>query len=347
MIKTFDKLGYFLREVKKFYAHDKYISKNYQKFFPCFQKIINKIAIVNHWFRIEDLLITFHQWGETLKKEKLECWINQYSFAINKSKKILVIMPGNIPMVGFHDLLCVLLSGHKIIIKLSEEDNLLLPFLCKIITHEKPILKNKIKFTNNIFHEKFDYVIATGNNNTARYFEYYFRKYPILLRKRRTSIAVLQGTETEEELISLNQDMLTYSGRGCRNVGKIFIPHNYDIHLILKRSFISEYITENYKYTDNYRYYLSIYTMNKVFFQKNHFILFKEEKNYHSPISVVYYEFYDNLDQLKKIISENNLHIQCIVSKNIMKKEISFGKTQYPELRDYADEIDTIQFLNR
>lgn len=346
MIKIFDRLGSFLREVKKFYAYDKDLSKYSKMFFPHFQKIINKITIKNSWFRIEDLLITFDQWGKTLKKEKLKCWMNQYSFSKKKSKKILVIMPGNIPMVGFHDFMCVILSGHNIIIKLSEEDNLLLPFLCKIIIYEKPILKNKIKFTNNIFHEKFDYVIATGNNNTARYFEYYFRKYPCLLRKSRTSVAVLQGTETKEELISLNRDMLTYSGRGCRNVGKIFIPHNYDIHLILKKSFISEYITKNYKYTDNYKYYLSIYTMNKVFFQKNHFVLFKKEKNYHSPISVVYYEFYKNLNQLKKTIIRKKNHIQCVVSKNFLEKEIPFGKTQYPKLEDYADEIDTIQFLN-
>ncbi|WP_185860608.1 acyl-CoA reductase [Blattabacterium cuenoti] len=347
MIKTFDKLGSFLREVSKFYAHDKYLSKYYKKFFPSFQKVLKKVTIKNSWFRIEDLLITFDQWGETLKKEKLKCWMSKYYLTKKKYKKILVIMPGNVPMVGFHDFLCIILSGHKIIIKLSEEDNLLLPFLCKIIIHENPILKNKIKFTNNIFNEKFDYVIATGNNNTARYFEYFFRKNPILLRKSRTSIAVLQGTETEKELISLNRDMLTYSGRGCRNVGKIFIPHHYDVHLILKKSFISEYITKNYKYIDNYKYYLSIYTMNKVSFQKNHFILFKEEKNYHSPISVVYYEFYDNFHKLKKIILKNKNHIQCIVSKNFLEKEILFGKTQYPKLEDYADEIDTIQFLNR
>ncbi len=346
MIKTFDKLGSFLREVKKFYSHDKYLSKHYKKFFSSFIKILKKITIENNWFRIEDLLITFDQWGKTLKKEKLESWMSKYYFPNKKYKKILVIMPGNVPMVGFHDFLCVILSGHKIIIKLSEEDNLLLPFLCKMIIHENPMLKNKIKFTNNIFYEKFDCVIATGNNNTSRYFEYYFRKYPVLLRKSRTSVAVLQGKETEEELILLNKDMLTYSGRGCRNVGKIFIPHDYNVHCILQKSFISEYITKNYKYTDNYKYYLTIYTMNKVSFQKNHFVILKEEKNYHSPISVVYYEFYNNLNQLKKIIVEKSNDIQCIVSKNFLEKETFFGKTQYPKLENYADEIDTIQFLN-
>ncbi|WP_185863143.1 acyl-CoA reductase [Blattabacterium cuenoti] len=348
MIKTFDKIGSFLREVNEFYVHKKCLSKYSQKFFSSFQKTINKVTTTNDWFRMEDLLITFSQWSKNLKKEKLEYWMSKYSITKKKTKKILVIMPGNVPMIGLHDFLCVILSGHKIIIKLSEEDNLLLPFLCNMMIYEKPMLKNKIKFTKNIFHEKFDCVIATGNNNTARYFEYYFRKFPVLLRKSRSSIAVLQGNETEEELISLNKDMLTYSGRGCRNVGKIFIPYNYNLNLILKKSFISEYITKNYKYTDNYKYYSSIYTMNKISFQKNHFLIFKEENNFYNPISVVYYEFYNDLNQLKKTILnlKNKNNLQCIVSKNFLEKEILFGKTQYPKLEDYADEIDTIQFLN-
>ncbi|WP_185859193.1 acyl-CoA reductase [Blattabacterium cuenoti] len=347
MIKTFDELGHFLRKFNKFYAHKKYIPQNFKNLFFDLQEIIQKITIANSWFREEDLLITINQWGKILKGKKLESWIKKYSLNKKKeSKKVLVIMPGNIPIVGFHDLLCVLLSGHNIIIKLSEEDNLLLPFLCKIITYKKPMLKHKIRFTNNIFHEKFDYVIASGNNNTARYFEYYFRNHPLLLRKRKTSIAVLQGNEKEKELISLNKDILTYSGRGCRNVGKIFVPYNYNLHLILEKSFVSEYITKNYKYIDNYKYCLSIYTMNKISIQKNHFLIFKEKNDYYSPISVVYYEFYDNLNQLREIILKNDQYIQCIVSKNFFKKEVDFGKTQYPELEDYADGIDTIQFLN-
>ncbi|WP_185858423.1 acyl-CoA reductase [Blattabacterium cuenoti] len=348
MIKTFDKLGFFLREFKKFYTNDQYDSKDIRIFFPFFKKIFQRVTITNSWFRTEDLLITISHWGKILQKEKIKSWIKTYSLKKkkNQSKNVLVIMPGNIPMVGFHDFLCVLLSGHNIIIKLSEEDNLLLPFLCKVIIHENPMLKYKIKFTNNIFSEKFDYVIASGNNNTTRYFEYYFRKYPILLRKRKTSIAVLQNNEQEKELVGLVKDIITYSGRGCRNIGKIFIPYYYNIHLILKKSFVSKYIINNYKYMDNYKYFISIYSMNNIPVKKNNFLIFKEEKNYHSPISVVYYEFYNDLNKLKKIIKKNNQHIQCIVSKNFLEKEICFGKTQYPNLEDYADDIDTIQFLN-
>ncbi|WP_185868924.1 acyl-CoA reductase [Blattabacterium cuenoti] len=347
MIQTFDKIGYFLRIFKKFYTNEKYIPKHYRNLFFELKKIIQKITIQNSWFREKDLLITIDQWGRNLKKEKLESWVNKYYLnRKRKQKKILVIMPGNIPIVGFHDFLCVLLSGYHIIIKLSEEDNLLLPFLCKILEYKKPILKHKIKFTNDIFHEKFDYVIASGNNNTSRYFEYYFRKKPLLLRKSKTSIAILQGNENEKELINLNKDMLTHSGKGCRNVGKIYVPYNYDLNLILKQSFISEYVTKNYKYIDNYKYCLSIYTMNRIVVQKNHFLILKEENDFFSPISVVYYEFYDDLNHLRKIITNNNQYIQCIVSKNFLKKEICFGDTQYPELEDYADGIDTMLFLN-
>ncbi|WP_238784259.1 acyl-CoA reductase [Blattabacterium cuenoti] len=345
MVEVFDKLGCFLREFKKFYEEKKVYS-SFEKFFFPFQKIIRKISISNSWFRIEDLLITINHWGDILRKKNIESWISKYSFESNKKKIVLVIMPGNIPGVGFHDFLCVLLSGHRILIKLSSEDNLLLPFLCKIITDINPLLKKKIKFTKNIFKEKFNNVIATGSSNTARYFEYYFRKYPMILRKRRTSIAVIQGNENENDLISLNKDILTYSGRGCRSVGKIFIPYNYDLRLILDKSFLFKYITKNKKYIDNYNYYFSIYTMNKIPIIRNNFLLLKEEKNYHSPISVVYYEFYKNLNHLKNSIQKNKEHLQCIVAKNIFSKnEVPFGKAQFPKLEDYADNIDTFRFL--
>ncbi|WP_185869505.1 acyl-CoA reductase [Blattabacterium cuenoti] len=348
MIKIFDELGSLFREFNKFYLHEKYISKHFKKFFIPFQKILLKITIINSWFSIEDLLITIDQWGKTLKKEKLKNWIKKYDINKNNNlKKVLVIMPGNIPIVGFHDFLCIILSGFNIIIKLSEEDNLLLPFLCKILVYKKPELKNKIKFTKNIFNEKFDYVIATGNNNTARYFQYFFRKKNLLLRKRKTSIAILQGNEKEKELISLNKDILTYSGRGCRNVGKIFIPYDYNFFFLLKNSYTYEYITNNYKYMNNYKYYLTICKMNQIPIYKNHFIILKNEENYYSPISVVYYEYYKNLNILKKKIKKNNKKIQCIVSKNFYKKEINFGQTQYPILEDFSDGIDTIKFLNK
>ncbi|AER40759.1 MAG: acyl-CoA reductase [Flavobacteriales bacterium] len=349
MIQIFDKLGCFLREFKKFYVHEKYISSHFKKFFYPFQDLVRKIPTINSWFRIEDLLITIEQWGNVLEIGKIESWMNKYPFIKNKSiKTVLVIMPGNIPIAGFHDFLCVLLSGNRILIKLSKEDNLLLPFLCNIITYIDPSLKNKIKFTNNFFKEEYNCVIASGSNNTARYFEYYFRKYPILIRKRRTSIAILQGNESKEDLISLNKDILTYSGRGCRNVGKIFIPDNYSLHKILDYHLLKYYlyIMKNKKYIDNYNYYLSIYTMNRIIsMKKNDLIIFIENKKYHSPISVVYYEFYKDLNDLKIYIQKNKEHLQCIVSKNVFQNEVDFGKTQKPQLSDYPNNIDTIKFI--
>lgn len=354
MIRTFDKLGEILREFRKFYINKKlknsFISNNeIKKFFPYMKKVFQKISINNSWFHMEDLLLSIDQWGKTLTKKNLEYWIDKQFHKINnnnKEKNVLVIMPGNIPMAGFHDFLCVIISGYKITIKLSQKENFLFPLLCKIMKHINPILESKIEFTENIFKGKYDYVIATGNNNTARYFEYYFRKKPLLLRNNRTSIAILQGNEKEEDIIFLNKDILTYSGRGCRNVGKIFIPYKYNISCILEKSYLYKYITRNQKYMDNYKYYLSIYKMNKICIKNNDFLIFKEDKNYFSPISVVYYEYYKNLDKLRKSILINKKYLQCIVANNFLKEEIYFGKTQFPKLEDYADEINTIQFLS-
>ncbi|WP_185870985.1 phosphoserine aminotransferase [Blattabacterium cuenoti] len=357
MIKTFDKIGKILREFRKFYINKKlnnsFFSNNeIKKFFPSIKKIIQRISINNSWFHMEDLLLSIDQWGKTLTRKNLEYWIDKQFYKINnnknKEKNVLVIMPGNIPLAGFHDFLCVIISGYKIIIKLSQKDNLLFPFLCKIMKHINPMLKDKIKFTENFFKEKYDYVIATGNNNTARYFEYYFREKPLLLRNNRTSIAILQGDEKQEDLIFLNKDILTYSGRGCRNIGKIFIPYKYNISHILDKSYLYKYITRNKKYMDNYKYYLSIYNMNKkICIKNNDFLIFKEDKNYFSPISVVYYEYYKNLDKLRKNIIKNKKHLQCIVAKNFLEEEICFGEAQLPKLEDYADGINTIQFLSR
>ncbi|WP_185855954.1 acyl-CoA reductase [Blattabacterium cuenoti] len=347
IIEVFDKLGCFLREFKKFYEKEKKTSSPFTKFFYPFQNLIEKIPLKNSWFRRKDLLITIGHWGDLLQKDKIESWIKKYYFESfpKKKKTVLVVMPGNIPMVGFHDFLCVLLSRHRILIKLSEEDNLLLPFLCKIIIDINPLLEKEIKFTKNIFKEEFSYVIATGSHNTSRYFEYYFRKYPMILRKSRTSIAIIQGNEKKQNLMLLNRDIFTYSGKGCRSVGKIFIPYNYDLNLILEKSYPFEYIKKNKKYIDNYNYYLSIYTMNKIPLIKNSLVLFKEEKNYHSPISVVYYEFYKNLNHLKSSIQKNKEHLQCIIANDIFSNEVAFGNAQFPKLEDYADNIDTIQFL--
>ncbi|WP_238784937.1 phosphoserine aminotransferase [Blattabacterium cuenoti] len=314
------------------------------------KKVIQKTIIKNNWFQIEDLLLSIEQWGLTLTKENLEYWINKEYLKKNKKiKNVLVIMPGNIPIAGFHDFLCVLISGHNIIIKLSQKDNVMLPFLCNIIKQENITLKYRIKFTKNIFKEKYDCVIATGNNNTARYFEYYFRNKHLLLRKNRTSIGVLRGNENDEDLISLNKDILSYSGRGCRNVGKIFIPYKYNINSIFEKSFLYQNILKkNKKYMDNYKYYLSIYNMNRVNIKNNSFMIFLEKKNhYYSPISVIYYEYYKDLKKLRdNIMNDKKEYIQCIVSKNFLKGETSFGKTQYPKLDDYADGMNTIKFLS-
>ncbi|WP_185850888.1 acyl-CoA reductase [Blattabacterium cuenoti] len=345
LIRTFDKLGFLLKEFKEFYTEKNNFSESKKNFF-LFMNYLKKISDKNTWFRIEDLLITIEEWSILLRIERLEEWINKYSFEKKKKKTVLVIMPGNIPIAGFHDFLCVILSGHRILIKLSKEDDLLFPFLCNIITYINPSLKKMIKFSKNFSKEKYDIVIASGSTNTARYFEYYFRDYPLLLRKSRTSIAILQGDESNKDLVSLTKDILTYSGRGCRNVGKIFVPNNYDFRLLLV-NMTSSYIMKNPKYVNNYNYYHSIYTMNNIPMKKNNIIILIENKKLFSPISVIYYEFYSNLNKLKNNISNNREHLQCIVSKNIFPYETYFGNTQYPNLLNYSDGFDTMKFINQ
>ncbi|WP_185877796.1 acyl-CoA reductase [Blattabacterium cuenoti] len=343
IIKSFVTLGKLLSEFKNIYKK-KYRYTYFNKFFVEFESLLTK----KQWFLKEDLIISFDYWSKVLKKDKIESWIEKYPINRNQ-KNVLVIMPGNIPMAGFHDLLCVILSGNNIIIKLSEKDNIIIPIICRILINENSSIKNKIKFTKNFLNEKYDCVIATGNNNSFRYFNFFFLKknIPSLIRKNRISISVLQGNENKNDLLNLSKDILYYYGRGCRNVGKIFIPYNYNIDLILKSSYICRYVKKNRKYMNNYKYYKSIFIMNKINFFKNEFLILKKEKKYNSPISILYYEFYKNLENLKKNIYNYHKNIQCIISKNFIKEEIHFGTSQYPKLEEYPDKIDTIKFLNK
>ncbi|WP_185873208.1 acyl-CoA reductase [Blattabacterium cuenoti] len=342
MIKSFVNLGKLLLEFKNIYKK-KYINTYFNKFFTEFKILLNK----NQWFLKEDLIISFDYWSKVLKRDKIE-YLIKGSCRYCKKKTVLVIMPGNIPMAGFHDFLCVILSGNNIIIKLSEKDNIIIPIICKILINENPSIKKRIKFTKNFLKEKYDCVIATGSNNAFRYFNFFFKKknIPSLIRKNKISISVLQGTENNNDLLNLSKDILYYYGRGCRSVGKIFIPYNYDINLILKSSYSCQYVRKNNKYMNNYKYYKSIFKINKISFLKNEFLILIKEKKYYNPISVLYYEYYKNLKNLKENINNFRKNIQCIVSKNFVKEEIDFGKSQYPKLEEYSDKINTIKFLN-
>ncbi len=299
----------------------------------------------NGWFIQENVRHALTQWKNVLSNEKLLQWVTPYHLEENQSpKKVGIIMAGNIPMVGFHDLISVVISGHHAWVKLSSHDDQLIPFFIKLLVHQNPDFENQISIVKERLTD-FDAIIATGSNNTARYFEYYFGKHPHIIRKNRTSVAVLTGEESEKDLENLGEDILRYFGMGCRNVSKIFIPHDFDLDRVFKGVFPFQEIIHVHKYQNNYDYHKAIFLMNQDTIIENGFLLVKEDSGYHSPISTLFYERYDDLSVIQKRLEEDHESLQCVVGHDISLNEIPFGTTQMPSLTQYADDIDTLQFL--
>jgi hypothetical protein len=259
-------------------------------------------------------------------------------------KTVGLVLAGNIPLVGFHDFISVLLSGHKVAVKTSSNDQHLLPFLAKYMISVQPELEKYITFVAGKL-ENFDAVIATGSNNTARYFEYYFKDKPSIIRKSRNSVAVLDGNESEEQMIALGEDVFRYFGLGCRNVSKLFIPRNYNFDAFFGGMYPYHRVMKFEKYINNYDYNKAVFLMSNFDLLDNEFLIIKEDSSYASPISSVFYEYYDNLDDIKNKLQEDQEQIQCVVSNDLIENSVSFGQTQKPKLWDYADNIDTINFL--
>lgn len=253
-------------------------------------------------------------------------------------------MAGNLPLVGFHDLLCVLITGQKLAIKFSNNDDVLMRFMIKYLIFKNANFKDHIVINDSIIKD-FDKVIATGSNNTSRYFDFYFRNKPSIIRKNRFSVAILSGKESKIELEKLSNDIFTFFGLGCRNVSKIYFPINYNFDVFFKSMYKWENIIYNHKYASNYNYNRTINLIDKNAFLENGFLILKESKENHSPISVLLYEYYKNIKDLRKKIELIEKDLQCIVSSNFYKNEVEFGETQNPKLSDYADNIDTIDFL--
>jgi hypothetical protein len=247
-------------------------------------------------------------------------------------------------LVGFHDFLSVLITGNNVLVKTSSNDQHLLPFLAKYIIAIDSELANNITFVVGKL-ENFDAVIATGSNNTARYFEYYFKDKPSIIRKSRNSIAVLTGKETKEQLTALGEDIFRYFGLGCRNVSKLFVPKGYVFDAFFEAIFEYQDVIHYEKYANNYDYNKAVFLMSNFKLLDNGFLTIKEDQSHASPISSVFYEFYEDINELKTRLQSENEQIQCIVSDNLIEGSIDFGQTQKPKLWNYADNIDTISFL--
>ncbi len=274
-----------------------------------------------------------------LDEQKLQQWVAHYHLDDNiKGKNIGIVMAGNIPLVGFHDFLCVFISGHKQTIKPSTKDDILLRHIADKLCEWEPACSNLIVFADML--KGCDAYIATGSNNSARYFEQYFSKYPHIIRRNRTSVAILTGRETAAELDKLADDVHVYFGLGCRNVTQINVPENYDFVPLLRAFDKYKYFEEHNKYKNNYDYQLSLALLNNKFYMTNGSILLIENESIFSPISQLHYNFYKNIDEIKVLLPVNT-DVQCIVSN----ENIPFGLAQQPGLFDYADGVDTMAFL--
>lgn len=298
----------------------------------------------NGWFTEDNLQFAIKQWSEALTEENLQRWLKRYSISETRPKTVAIVMAGNVPLVGFHDFLSVLMTGHKVVAKLSSNDKVLLPFLSRYLVSQEPAFESYIEFTEERL-ENFDAVIATGSNNTARYFEYYFGKYPHIIRKNRNSVAVLSGNETQEQLQGLADDIFRYFGLGCRNVSKVFLPQGYDFDPFFNAMFGWKDVINDTKYMNNYDYNKAVYLMSDIALLDNEFMLLKEDPAYASPISVVFYEYYSDAADLDERLRDEADQIQCVVSSEIGENNIAFGQTQQPSLWDYADGVDTVNFL--
>ena len=308
---------------------------------PLWQKTKKRASQENVWFIPEFIeLAASNIAGSFLQKGILESWSVNYKLTtINDEPQIVgIVMAGNIPLVGFHDWLCVFISGHKSLIKLSSKDQILFKHLIDKMIEWNEEVKELVQFADML--QGCDAYIATGSNNSSRYFEYYFGKYPHIIRRNRTSVAILTGKETNQDLEKLADDVYQYFGLGCRNVTKIYVPFNYDFLLLLTIFKKYNYLADHHKYKNNYDYNLAVQILNKKYYMTNDSILLIEDRSLFSPISQLNYEFYSNKKDLIALLQTID-DIQCIIGKDF----IPFGQGQQPGITDYADGVDTLLFL--
>lgn len=297
----------------------------------------------NNWFTPNNISLAINSLSQLLKINSLQDWVKMYNLSNITSKKIGVVMAGNIPLVGFTDFLAIIISGHIAKIKLSSQDNVLLPYIVEILLEIAPELASQIQFVDQL--KDIEAVIATGSDNTSRYFEYYFAKYPHIIRKNRSSCAVLNGEESEKEIDQLGHDIFSYYGLGCRNISKVYFPKDYKIELLLGNLNNHDSILNHHKYHNNYDYNKSIYLVNCVHHYDNGFLLLTEDNSLVSPISVLFYERYNDQLHLEGLLDAHSDKIQCVVSSGWFTNSLALGHAQEPSLTDYADNVDVMKFL--
>jgi hypothetical protein len=317
-------------------------------YFEKFKDLLSLSQSHNGWFTPEQVYFAVESWAKALREDNINKWLSAYTIYCDQGDKAVktigLILAGNIPLVGFHDFLSVLISGHKVLVKASSNDQHLIAFFANYLISIEPKLSNYISFTDGKL-ENFDAIIATGSNNTARYFEFYFKNKPSIIRKNRNSVAVLNGNESHEDLVNLGEDIFRYFGLGCRNVSKLFVPKDYNFDAFFKAIYEYKDVIFYEKYSNNYDYNKAVFLMSNFKLLDNEFLTLKEDTSFSSPISSLFYEYYDDIEDLQKRLEIESDQIQCVVSNNLIPNSISFGQTQQPKLWDYADNVDTLRFL--
>lgn len=304
--------------------------------------MIKNQKLDNPWFTPGNVRKALWGIATELTQENLNEWTSRYPTLLQDSDpiRVAVIMAGNIPLVGFHDFLSVLITGNQLIAKTSSKDTDLIMYLSEILCSINPEFSNKIEFSAGNLNN-FDAVIATGSDNSSRYFEYYFGKYPNIIRRNRNSVAIIEGDETDSELQALGDDVFSYFGLGCRNVSKLYLPDGYDPAELFSYWVTHKEIISNLKYANNYDFNKAIYIVNKERFYDSGYLLLKEDSRISSPVSVLFYEYYESQNAVKQQTELLKDKIQCITGRHFTR----FGTAQSPHLWDYADGIDTLEFL--
>lgn len=305
----------------------------------------------NPWFTPDNIRQALKGICSMLKADALNEWLAPYQEEIQtpeKPKTIAVIMAGNIPLVGFHDMMCVLLSGHHVLGKLSGQDSALPVIMGKLLCEAEPALEHMIHMTEEVIGN-FDAVIATGSNNSARYFEYYFGRYPHIIRKNRSSLAILSGQESEQQLKAMADDIFCFFGRGCRSVSRLWVPQNYDMEKVLNGFSHWSHLQNHHKYYNNYEYQKAILLVEGIDHLDNGFAVIQKSDQLSSPLAVVYYQEYRSLKEVSDFLNKHRDNIQCIVAgelpDEVSAQPVAFGQSQNPGPSVYADGVDTIRFL--
>lgn len=312
---------------------------------PSLQAAAHKAYMENNWFTPENIDFCLKNWSKALTTSNIQDWLSTVPEEQSNSKIVGIVMAGNVPLVGLHDLLSVVGSGHKAKVKLSQNDTALMQYCIDFLKQTTPHLENHIEVAKRLI--KPDAIIATGSNNTARYFEYYYKDIPRIIRKNRTSVAVLTGHESTEELVRLTDDIFQYFGLGCRNVTKLLIPSDYDLVPLLDCTEKYKHIADHHKFANNHTYHRALFLMNQTKHLDTGFLLVKEDEKLHSPLSCLFYSYYENESEAKAWIEQHSEEIQVVVSHLDGIDAAPFGSTQHTTLLDYADGVNTLDFLSK